>query len=228
MRNLLKETHDRILREENNSYIRRVSWLDLHDKVYYFFQFLESNKNADIFGSFYFSSNQDYTPYSENRNIYRLNSLNQIQIHTGHRISSIYHAGKGNKLEVIYEKASTLWFSQDITGGVAVFLSPYISSTHRVDEENVLIKYYHQPTSITNKEVKKILKTYIKYCEATMAFSTGKRGLYFFRLWLQFKDLRNRKKIKAFSIKIIAQALALLLAGLGVVATLYTGNVIKF
>jgi len=227
MKKLLKKAHDRILSEEDKLFVRRVSWLDLHNKVYSFFCFLEGDKNAGVFGRFYFSSNQDYAPYSENSNICTLNSLNQIQIHTGIRPSFIFHADDNNKLEMIFERSSTLWFSQDITGGVTVFLAPYTSQSHRVNERNVLVKYYREPMSITDKELKKIFKIYIKYCEATMAFSVQKMNLYCFRLWLQFKDLRNRKKIKTFSIRIATQALALLLAGLGVVATLYTGGVIK-
>ncbi|MFP2398647.1 hypothetical protein C3433_01610 [Citrobacter freundii] len=228
MKKFIKKVHDNIVREENNLFVRRVSWLDLHKKVYSFYQIFYQNKYSYIFGKFYLSSNQDYAPYSENSNIYRLNSLNQIQINTGNRLSKIYHVSKENNLEIIYEKNSTLWFSQDVTGGVAVFLAPYTSKNYSVDERNVLIKYYREPISITDKELQRIFKIYVKYCEATMAFSAKKRGLYFFRLWLQFKDLRNKKKIKAFVIKVAAQALALLLAGLGVIATLYTGSVISF
>lgn len=179
MKKFIKKVHDNIVREENNLFVRRVSWLDLHKKVYSFYQVFYQNKYSYIFGKFYLSSNQDYAPYSENSNIYRLNSLNQIQINTGHRLSKIYHVSKENNLEIIYEKNSTLWFSQDVTGGVAVFLAPYTSKNYSVDERNVLIKYYREPISITDKELQRIFKIYVKYCEATMAFSAKKEGCIF-------------------------------------------------
>lgn len=224
----IEKINKRIIREEINLYVRRVSWLDLHKKIHYYFDAFKNTEVTNAFGRFYLSCNQNYPPYSDDPRISKLNALNQIQIHTGHRMSDIYHVDKDNKLEMISEKGSTLWFSQDFTGGVTVFLAPYFSQTHRVNEKNVLVKYYQDPISITDKELQRIFKIYLKYCEATMACGARKHRLYFFRLWLQFKDSRNSKKIKTFVIKVAAQALALLLAGLGIIATLYTGNAIKF
>ncbi len=70
-----KKAHDSMVREESDLFVRRVSWLDLHKKVYSFYRVFYQNKYSCIFGKFYLSSNQDYAPYSENSNIYRLNSL---------------------------------------------------------------------------------------------------------------------------------------------------------
>lgn len=71
-----KKAHGNIVREGGNLFVRRVSWFELHKKVYSFYQIFYQNKYSYIFGKFYLSSNQDYAPYSENSNIYRLNSLN--------------------------------------------------------------------------------------------------------------------------------------------------------
>ncbi|MFA9593077.1 hypothetical protein [Citrobacter telavivensis] len=184
-------------------------------------------KNTELFGNFYISCNQDYPPFSENPYIYKLNSLNQIQINTGNRITNIFHVNSENKSEIILERSSTLWFSQDITGAVAVFIAPYLSQSHSVNEKDILIKNYNEPTKITDKEIKKIFKTYLRYCEATMSPSAKRKRLYSFRLWLQLKDIRNRRAIKKFCLKTTFQAMTLCLAFLGILATLIAGSIIK-
>lgn len=55
-----------------------------------------------------------------------------------------------------------------------------------------------------------------------MYSGTYNRSLYLFRLWLQFKEVRNLQKIKSYTVKVAGEALAL--ARLGVVATFYTAK----
>lgn len=90
---------------------------------------------------------------------------------------------------------SALWFSQDLSGWITAFIAPYRSQSHKINEDNVIIKRYQEPRALTEKEISRLIKCFVRYCEATVYSGAYNRRLYLFRLWLQFKDVRNRQKL---------------------------------
>lgn len=226
MKRNFEQTAKRISSEDKLASQRRAHWPGFEKRINAAFLLLDSDKKtSSAFGGIYLTSAQNYPPYSDNPKINSKNSLNQVQISVGNRFSWIYKNNGQGKAEILYEVGSALWFSQDLSGGVTAFLSPYKSQHNEVTEKNVIIKRYKSPEKITNKEIEKLFNKFIKYCEATLHFSAQSRRLYFFRLCLQFKDIRNRQRINRFLTKTAGQSLAFFLAAMGVLATLYTGGV---
>ena len=225
MKKTFEMTAKRVKDQDDLVYIRRVCWIEFEERTKDAFSKLDTDENASsAFGKFYRSSVKDYPPYRNHPRLYTTNILNHIQISASARLSRTFKTNEAGATEIIHETGSALWFTQDLSGGVAVFLAPYKSQNYEVTEKNVLIKYYKSPSELSAKKIEKLIILFIKYCEATLYSSTHSRRLYIFRLWLQLKDIRNRKKIKQFLIKTAGQTLAFLLAGLGVLATLYTGG----
>lgn len=206
------------------SFISRVAWNDLEELVRSTYNELDGlKKQKDELGSIYLTSNLQYPPFNEN-NFRCSNIKNQIQISTGWRLLNVSGANyedKGSpKAELLAESSATLWYSQDITGSVCVFVAPYTSKAMSMNEKDIVIARYGCPTKISKKLVENHFSTYFKYCAATSCH--GNLGLsgYIFRLYLKYNDFRSASIVRG---KIFSYAEALL-GIVGIIATLYAGN----
>ncbi|AQT61497.1 hypothetical protein [Cellvibrio sp. PSBB023] len=213
--------------KEDEAYIRRVNWIFFEERIEEYFSSLNNAYNFDALGGLYLINNRKSNPIYNIKYLYKSNFINHIQISTGWRRLNVY---KGivkdgvEKVEHVLESESALVFSQGINGKIMVFLYPYKSSIASVNEENIILHLNIEPHELTEKKISSILNTYIKYCVATSAISFDSQYLYFWRLWLIFRDFRNKQLIRNKSLYFIEKIIILFVPVLAVWATLFTSS----
>lgn len=219
---------EKLRKAQRLGYIRRVMWLNFEDRLRAVFAEIDSKGNdASELGNFYLSFSKNSFPAYSPSYVYRFNSLNHAQIAVGWRRLGVWHSlGEGALLEpkAVMESGATISFSQDITGKVMVLLYPYKSDLAKVNEDNFILLFGADPNDLTEQKLRRLLNTFLRYCAATSMVSAGSYGDYIFRLWLELRDIRNRKIQKVVVLRLLEKLLILGLAVAGVWATLYTSS----
>lgn len=228
MKTHLTAAAQKLWRAERLGYIRRAMWCSFEDRLKQEFSEIDSHGvDAGRLGNLYLSfSHQSLSAHSQSHAC-KLNALNQAQISVGWRRMGVWHTigvKDSSEPKEAMESGATISFSQDITGKVMVLLSPYKSDLVKVNEENIILLFGVNPNDLTKDVIQRLLKTFFRYCAATSMVSVGSYSGYFFRLWLQLRDIRN-KKIQKFRIfRFLEKLLILGLAVGGIWATLYTSS----
>lgn len=203
-------------------------WFSFEDRLRAVFAEIDSKgDDASELGNFYLSFSKTSFPAYSQSYVYRFNSLNQAQVSVGWRRIGVWHSlGEVELLEpkAAMENGATISFSQDITGKIMVLLSPYKSDLAKVNEDNFILLFGADPNDLTEQKLRRLLKTFFRYCAATSMVSVGNYGDYVFRLWLGLRDVRNRKIQKVVVFRFLEKLLILGLAVAGVWATLYTSS----
>lgn len=223
MKKSLKIAARTIQRGRNRAFVSRVAWLDLERLVSSTFQEISTNSQDHTeLGSLYLTRNIDYPPFNK-KHFSVVNITNQIQIHAGWRQLNLSHYINEDgtaKSELLAESGATLWYSQDATGSVMVFLAPYKSKAITMNEENIILARYGCASSISARAVRKHFAAYFRYCSVTSTH--GNLGLsgYIYRLRLKYRDFRYASQMRASMFRYCEPMLAVL----GILATLYAGN----
>lgn len=224
MKRSLIKAAETLARGRNRAYVSRVAWIDLEKLVKAAYDELEPFRLevAEI-GNLYLTNNRNFPPFN-NPNFSAVNLINQIQLHAGWRQLNVSHAVTDNeeiRAEYLAESGASLWYSQNITGSVMVFLAPYKSKAISVDEKNIIIARYNCPCEVSARNIRKHFATYFRYCAVTSAHGSFTIGGYFYRLYLRYNDFRFKSEMRASFLQRINQ---FFFVGISIVATLYAGN----
>jgi len=208
--------------------IRRKMWLSFEERLKVVFAEIDScGRDADELGTLHLSFIHSYNPAYHKPWVNRLNSINQAQVSVGWRRLRVWHTigsdDMANPKEAMEAEAG-ISFSQNITGKIMVALSPYKSDIAKVDEENFILVYGANPNDLTEKAIRRLLKTFLRYCVATSMISAGNYRDYLFRQWLHFRDIRNRRIQKIAIFLFAERVLLFVLAAVGVWATFFTAG----
>lgn len=213
---------------QQQAYIRRVMWLSFEERLKSVFAEIDSRGcDANELGTLYLSFIKSSNPAYHKPWVYRFNSINQAQVSVGWRRLGVWHTIGSKDMEnpkEAMEVGATISFSQDITGKVMVLLSPYKSDLAKVDEENFILVFGANPNDLTEKVIRRHLKTFFRYCVATSMVSVGNYRDYLFRQWLRLRDIRNRRIQKIAVFLFAERALLFVLAAAGVWATFFTAG----
>ena len=223
MKHSLEVAAKKLAKGRVRAYISRVAWFDLEKLVSSAFNEISQNQEyATELGKLYLTKSRDYPPFNQ-PNLNPINITNQIQVHAGWRQLNVYHAitDNGNKrAEALAESGATLWFSQDATGSVMAFISPYKSKAMSMNEENIIIARYSCASSVSTREIERHFATYFRYCSVTSAHGCHGLSGYIYRLRLKYNDFRYANQMRANAFHYIEPSLAII----GIIATLYAGN----
>lgn len=221
MKQSLKIAARTLQRGRTRAFVSRVAWLDLDRLVSSAFQEISTNsqETAEL-GNLYLTRNIDYPPFNKGH-FSAVNITNQIQVQAGWRQlnHSINKDGTAAS-ELLVESGATLWYSQNATGSVMVFLAPYKSKAMTMNEENIILARYGCASSISARAVRQHFAAYFRYCSVTSAH--GNLGLsgYIYRLRLKYRDFRYASQMRASVFRYFESMLAVV----GIIATLYAGN----
>lgn len=223
MKQSLKIAAQTLRRGRARAFVSRVAWLNLDQLVSSAFQEI-SNNNKEIaeLGDLYLTKNTEYPPFNKS-NFSAVNITNQIQVHAGWRQLNLSHSineGGSTRSELLAESGATLWYSQDATGGVTVFLAPYKSKAMTIKEENIILARYGCASGVSAGAVRQHFKDYFRYCSVTSAH--GNLGLsgYIYRLRLKYRDFRYANQMRANVFRYFEPVIA----AAGIIATLYAGG----
>ena len=222
MKQSLIKAAETLEKGRERAYVSRVAWLDLEKLIKVTYDELEAYvaQKAEL-GNLYLTSNRNYPPFNESH-FNAINILNQIQIHAGWRQLNVSRAVTENqKIEHLAESGATLWYSQNVTGSVMVFLAPYKSSTIETDEKNIILARYNCPCEISAQHIRKHFATYFRYCAATSAHGSFSINDYLYRLYLRYNDFRFKNEMRANFFRYINPYFFLVIT---VFATLYAGD----
>lgn len=129
----------------------------MDDRVQREFEILNADTHsADIFGSLYISRSKDDEPIKSS-NLISSQYINSTHIFTGLRLLGFNISSSDNEsLEVAFERNAQLWYSQGPSGDVLVFVAPYQSNAGKINETEIIIGKYQNPSQITPKHIKNI------------------------------------------------------------------------
>lgn len=200
MKHSLKAAASVLANGRRRAYISRVAWLELEQFITTAFnEIIDNIDEIDELGSLHFTTNRQYQPFNgPNFNVF--NITNQILIRVGSRLLNVSHAinidGKPCA-ELLDESGATLSLSQDATGSVIVFISPYKSEAMSMDEENIILDRHSCASSISKKDIRRYLSKFLRYCAVTSVHGDLGWGGYSYRLWLKYNDFRNASQMRA-------------------------------
>ncbi|HCQ0223373.1 TPA: hypothetical protein OGO53_004123 [Escherichia coli] len=221
----LKSAAERIRRDSLNAYFKRINWRFMDDRVQREFEILNADTHsADIFGSLYISRSKDDEPIKSS-NLISSQYINSTHIFTGLRLLGFNISSSDNEsLEVAFERNAQLWYSQGPSGDVLVFVAPYQSNAGKINETEIIIGKYQNPSQITPKHIKKHFSIYFRYCTSTAQHSASNMSNYIYRQYLIFNDFRFKSTYRHKVIKTVERFLVLILAGAAIWASLYAGG----
>ncbi|PCT22987.1 hypothetical protein BMR57_09105 [Escherichia coli] len=151
--------------------------------------------------------------------------INSTHIFTGLRLLGFNISSSDNEsLEVAFERNAQLWYSQGPSGDVLVFVAPYQSNAGKINETEIIIGKYQNPSQITPKHIKKHFSIYFRYCTSTAQHSASNMSNYIYRQYLIFNDFRFKSTYRHKVIKTVERFLVLILAGAAIWASLYAGG----
>lgn len=208
-------------RGRRRAYVSRVAWLDLELLVRAAYDEISVlDRQLAELGNVYLTSNRNYPPLNAAR-YGVVDVINQIQLQVGWRQLNVRRAiavvDAEPKQESLAESGATLWFSQDVSGAVMVFVAPYKSPTMRMNEENIILARYRNAMAVSASDVRRHFATYFRYCEITSAHGDMGLGGYLYRLRLRYKDLRFKSDMRSH----LWRPLEFLVI---IIATLYAGG----
>jgi hypothetical protein len=218
----LKEAANVLGSGRSRAFVSRVAWLDLERLISAAFKEISENCNDSAeLGNLYLTKNRDYPPFHNKSRFCAFNVLNQIQVHTGSRRLGVFRSiteKEKTRVEYLAESRATLWYSQDASGSVIVFVAPYKSTVMKMNEDNIILARYNCASSVSLRDVQRHFSTYFRYC--TVSSVHGNLGVsgYMFRLRLKYGDIRYSTQMRASAFRY----LELLAAGATIAGVLYT------
>ncbi|MDL0433984.1 hypothetical protein QPM17_22850 [Marinobacter sp. TBZ242] len=221
----LKEAAEIIKRDATNAWIRRVNWRFMDQRIQTEFESVASDKDSlNLLGGLYISRAKDNDPIRKS-NLIISQHINSTHIFTGHRLLGISVIDPETKaLKIASERNAQLWYSQGPSGDVLVFVGPYQSDAGKIEENEIIIGKYHNPSQITAQRIRKHFSIFLKYCSCTAQHSASSLSNYLYRKYLVFNDFRYKSTYRQKLIVFAERILILALGGAAVWASLYVGG----
>jgi len=228
MNSHLRRAAEKLTAADRRAFTKRVMWIDFEERLErVFHRFCPDQAASDPLGRLYLVLSIRNNPAYSKHGTLRAFSLNQAQISTGIRRLGLEHTlGETELFKTAegIESGATISFSQNVAGTLSVLLFPYTSKLAKVKEENILLAFGLEPTSLTEERIERYLEIFSRYCTATSAHTFGGFWDYMFRLRLMVLDRRNRSVQSKTFLLALEKSTLVALAVLGVLATLYTSN----
>ena len=196
----------RMRNQQRQMHIRRVMWLDMEERIRHVYDSAKKTLNTiNSPVSLYLSVNPTNSAVFKEKPIpSRVLITNTIYLVAG---SIHYPVTKtfGEKApEHVFDSGAQLWFSQSPAGGVNVFMSPFHSALHAVEEKELWVASYEEPVQLTERKLRKHFRVFARYlAETNMAAPPSLMG-YLFRLKMMMVDRRNRSELLRTTAKLIA------------------------
>lgn len=224
----LKENSEKIRKNDFYSRVYRTNWKFLEKRVLFVFNKLKEG-GGDHFGSLgnlYFNANIAlHNKTFDSMPTYK--RLNSIHIHTGHRFLNVGHVNE-EQFKWLTENGAQLWYSQSPSGDVMVFIAPYKSEIHKLDESDIIIDYVRNPSHLSLCRIDKHFSIFFKYCASTSINSSGSFSAYFYRRYLLYKDFRYKSEIQSNIVNLLLKIVPLLSLVVAVTAVLVASKKITF
>lgn len=189
--------------------IKRVMWIDMEARIREMFEEVESSPLADWYGGLRIHNGL----HPKAKELHVTDRLNHLQITCMTRrlgIASVKEFEEAREIEGVKKKVrvikrtthveneSAMWFAQSPSGGVTVFMSPYKSDLVSMNEKEIIIGIFKDPSKLTERKIRNLFAKYFKYMSISSALHNQTPLDYAWRLWLMHLDVRSRKVWKTF------------------------------
>ena len=195
--------------DSSRVFVRRVMWTDMELRVRTLFKEIEGSPRAEWYGSIRVHGGL----HPRAKEIPVNNKLNQLQItcmtkrlglgsieefEDTRNIDGVDRKFSGVKHKTHLENGAVMWFSQSPSGGVTVFMAPCKSDLVSFNEKEIILGMYKDPSHLSEQKIKKLSTKFFKYAAISSALHRHTAFDYYWRLWLLYIDVRNRKVWKTF------------------------------
>ena len=192
-------------KDRDSARARRAMWPAFELIVRKVFDELNAEDESEAYGNLYIANG---IHFDAQRDLDVNQRLNQVQISCGCKLLGLSKVEDVEKVlsrdgidtkviraskSIITESGAVLWFSQSPTGGITAFMSPYKSPISSMNEKEIIVGFYSDPSQISERKVRVIFAQYFKYMSITSAIHQHTIWDYIWRLWLIFFDVRTKK-----------------------------------
>lgn len=190
--------------DSSRVFVRRVMWTDMEMRVRALFKEIEGSPQAEWYGGI--RVHGGLHPRAEEIPVN--NKLNQLQItcmtkrlglrsvedyEESRNIDGVERKASEVRIKTHLENGAAMWFSQSPSGGVTVFMAPCKSDLVSFNEKEIILGMYKDPSHLSEQKIKKLSTKFFKYAAISSALHRHAALDYYWRLWLLYIDVRNRK-----------------------------------
>jgi hypothetical protein len=122
----------------------------------------------------------------------RASTTNSIYLFTGNQLPVLLKTYGKNSPEWVSDHKAQLWFSQSASGGVSVFMAPYISELHKFKRDQIWLAHYESPLQVDAARIAKHARTFLRYCVDTSYQSPHSFSKAIRLRWHTLMDLQYR------------------------------------
>ena len=180
-------------RNRRDNFVRRVMWLDFEERVRGNLYSATNSSAAQTFGGLYLRSSFEMNEFKlKQYSATRTNTTNAIYLFTGNLAPTLLKTYGKNAPEWVADHKAQLWFTQGASGGVSVFMAPYVSELHNFKREQIWLAHYESPHQVQAKHIRKHARQFLRYCVDTSYQSPHSLGKALRLRWHTLMDLQYR------------------------------------
>lgn len=174
-------------------FVRRVMWLDLEERVRLVLDPVTRSKAAQSFGGLYVKSSFEMNNSKLKKfEVTRTDTTNAIYLFTGNLFPVLLKTYGKDAPKWVSDHNAQLWFSQSASGGVSVFMAPYISELHKFKRDQIWLAHYESPHKVDAASIEKHATTFLRYCVDTSYQSPHSFAKALRMRWHILMDLQYR------------------------------------
>ena len=193
----------------NRVFVRRMMWADMEERVRKLFKEIEGSPQAEWYGGIRvhrgLHSRAEEIPVNQKLNQLQITCMTKRlglrsveEFEETQNIDGVDMDVSGVRLKTHVENGAVMWFSQSPSGGVTVFMAPCKSDLVSFNEKEIILGMYKDPSVLSDEKIKDLSAKFFRYASITSALHRHTIFDYYWRLRLQFLDVRNRKIWKTF------------------------------
>ena len=176
-----------------DNFVRRVMWLDLEERVRASLAAVTRSAAAQSFGGLYVNSSFEMNEFKlREYSVTRVGTTNAIYLFTGNLAPVLLKTYGKDAPEWVSDHKAQLWFAQSASGGVSVFMAPYVSELHKFKRDQIWVAHYSSPHQVGVSQIENHAKQFLRYCVDTSYHSPHSFGKALRLRWHTLMDLQYR------------------------------------
>ena len=180
-------------RNRRGNFVRRVMWLDLEERVRSSIEPVARSTAAQSFGGLYVKSSFEMNEFDlRNFSVTRVTTTNAIYLFTGNLAPTLLKTYGKDAPQWVSDHKAQLWFTQSASGGVSVFMAPYVSDLHKFKRDQIWVAHYASPHQVGVGQIEKHAKQFLRHCVDTSYHSPHSFGKALRLRWHTLMDLQYR------------------------------------
>ena len=176
-----------------SNFVRRVMWLDFEERVLNSLDPIARSSAAASFDGLYLQSSFEMNSLKlQDFSVTCTNVTNAIYLFTGNLAPILLKTYGKDAPQWVSDHKAQLWFTQSPSGGVSVFMAPYVSELHKFKRDQIWLAHYDSPHKVGEDLIRKHARQFLRYCVDTSYLSPHSFRKALRLRWHTLMDLQYR------------------------------------